>query len=230
MSRRPRSQAGQLVDQLVAATGGSRDPLPSVVQAPEVPLSQRMTQQQIVAAEEAFGAPSAKKPPPLFVNSNGGGEASDFQRIIEAVYRVDAYADYDDLEQHLEVGEQRSDYATLREHLDKAEQRARRAHKLYLGAKIELVRWEADARKVMAAMREKARLQLEEEKADGARKKAIVKDDVVDRIADLYPDEWAAQEITRAKMKGVVEDMENLVKNWNSKCASLRTLLETLRK
>lgn len=172
-----------------------------------------------------------KEPPPLFASANlGDGVRPDLARIVEATFLVDMFADYEDLEANLEVGSERSDYATLREHLDKAEQRGRRAHKLLLGAKIELVRWEADARKVMAAMREKARLQLEDEKADGARKKAIVKDDVLDRIADLYPDEWAAQEIMRAKLKGTCDDLEHLTRQWNSKCASLRTLLETLRK
>ena len=175
--------------------------------------------------------PPKKAPPPLFASANlGPGISPDFQRIIETTYAADAFKDYDDLEKNLEVGENRGDYGTLREALDKAEARARRAHRLYLGSKIELVNWEADARAVMAAMREKARLQLEDEKADGVRKKAIVKDDVVDRIADLFPDEWKAQEVMRAKLKGVVEDMEHLAARWNGKCQDLRTLLETLRK
>jgi hypothetical protein len=172
-----------------------------------------------------------KDPPPLYQSANlGDGVKPDFERIVEATFKVDAFADYDDLEKHLEVGDQRGDYGTLREHLDKAEARARRAHKLYLGAKIELVNWEADSRKVMAAMREKARVQLEDEKADGTRRKVLSQSDVVDRVADLYPDEWKAQEVRRAKMKGVVDDMEHLTKRWDAKCVDLRTLLETLRK
>ena len=36
----------------------------------------------------------------------------------------------------------RDRYKTLAEHLDKGEKRARRAHALYLGAKLELAKWE----------------------------------------------------------------------------------------
>ena len=79
-------------------------------------------------------------------------------------------------------------------------------------------------------MRESARLQLEGEKADGTRRKVLLKEDVEDRVADIHPDEWRAQQVKRAQMKGVVEDLEHLVKRWDAKCVDLRVLLETLRK
>jgi hypothetical protein len=174
----------------------------------------------------------AKKPPPaLFASANlGDGVHPDFQRIVECTYAADAFRDYNDLEKNLEVGDQRGDHATLREHLDKAEARARRAHKLYLGSKLELVGWEADARKVMSAMREEARRALEDEKLEGTRKKVISQDDVEDRVADLFPDEWRAQKVRTAKLKGVVEDLEHLTRRWDAKAVDLRTMLETLRK
>lgn len=203
MARRPRSEAGGLADQLVSATAGTRVPLPSL----------------------------KKEPPPLFASANlGDGIHPDFQRIIETTFAADAFRDYDDLERNLEVGDQRGDYAALREHLDKAEARARRAHKLYLGSKLELVKWEADSRGVNAAMRDEARQELEAEKLAGERKKVISKEDVEDRIADKYADEWKAQEVRRSKMKLVVEDLEHLTRRWDAKAVDLRTLLETLRK
>lgn len=183
-------------------------------------------------ADEPFPKSSpAKQPPPLYASANlGEGVNPDFARITETIFAVDVLRDYDDLEKHLEVGEQRNDYRTLTEHLDKAEARARRAHALYLGAKIELVKWEADSRVVMAAMRDKARLELETEKLEGTRKKVIGKEDVEDRVADLYPDEWKAQEVRRAKMKATVEHLERLAELWKTKCYSLSTLLSNLRK
>src|ERR1019366_185937 len=173
----------------------------------------------------------APKHPPLFVSANKGPTITpDFARIVESVYASDAFADYDDLEKNLEVGEQRGDYLTLREHLDKAEMRARRAHKLLLGAKLERSNWERDAEVTAAGMRRKAAEELEDEKADGTRKKMITDADVTARVAELFPDEWRAQEQMRHKIKGTESTIEHLVGQWNSQPFSLKTLLETLRK
>jgi len=170
-------------------------------------------------------------PPPLFASAQGGsGINADFARIIETTYAADAFRDYDDLEKNLEVGEDRADYATLREHLDKAEVRARRAHRLFIGSKLERVKWELDSRKVMAGMRVEATTALQGEKDAGDRTKRITNDDVESKMAELFPDEVEAQELTRVKLKGVEESLEHLVRRWDSKCGSLRTLLETLRK
>lgn len=169
--------------------------------------------------------------PPLFVNANKGPKITpDFARIIDTLYAADAFADYDDLERHLEVGEERGDYLTLRERLDKAEVRARRAHRLLLGAKLELFNWERDAELTMAAMRNAAHDQLQAEKDNGQRNKAITDADVVARIAQTFPGEYRTQETTRHKLKGAVSSIENLVERWNGRVFSIRTLLETLRK
>jgi hypothetical protein len=185
--------------------------------------------------DDHYGKPAPKdeapKHPPLFVSANKGPTITpDFARIVESVYASDAFADYDDLEKNLEVGEQRGDYLTLREHLDKAEMRARRAHKLLLGAKLERSNWERDAEVTAAGMRRKAAEELEDEKADGTRKKMITDADVTARVAELFPDEWRAQEQMRHKIKGTESTIEHLVGQWNSKPFSLKTLLETLRK
>jgi len=183
--------------------------------------------------EEAIRAniPLPKPEVPLFATANKGpGITPDYARIIESVYAVDAFKDYTDLETNLEVGEQRGDYHTLREHLDKAEQRARRAHRLYLGAQLERSNWERDAEVTSAAMRSEAHAELEAEKEAGERKKMITDADVTSRVAEKFPDEWRAQETMRRKLKGVESTIEHLTERWNSKCSSLRTLLETLRK
>lgn len=237
---RSRSQVGgtgALADSLAAKTAVT----PSIDGATghsinRIPRDEPGTRVNVHPGEErapgpAEATPTIKAPPPLYQSANlGDGVRPDFDRIVETIYAADVFADYDDLERNLEVGEQRGDYGTLREHLDKAEQRARRAHRLYLGAKIELVRWEVDAKRVMGALRQKAREALEEEKADGTRKKAITIQDVEDWISENHPDEWAAQEVRRAKIKGTVDDLEHLNGAWVRKCSDLRTLIETLRK
>jgi hypothetical protein len=170
-------------------------------------------------------------PPPLFTTANkGAGIHPDIQKIVECVYAPDVFQQYGELEQNLEIGDERGDYRTLTVHLDKAEVRSRRAHKLYLGAKLELASWELDSRKVTSAMRGEAAAELEAEKAAGERKKAITNDDVEARIAEKFPDEWKAQQLTHVRLRGVVDDMEHLTRAWSNKCHDLRTLLETLRK
>lgn len=200
--------------------------LPKRSQAGRVQQSQEVT-----AAPPATGflRPPTEPRPPIFVGADGKAD-KDFERIVDAVFAVDIYGDYEDLEKNLEVGEGRSDYATLRFHLDKAEERARRAHRLYLGSKVEYARWEADAKKVAAAMRQKATEALEAEKTAGERTKNITNVDVDAMIRELYADEVEAQALRKVKMEGVVSSLENLAWRWNSKCEDLRTLLETLRR
>lgn len=214
--RRNRSEVGALTDALVS---GTRVPNPGP----------SAYERENGAVEPTPVGPIDRVPPPLFATGHtpDGEVRPDYARIVETVYAADAFRDYDDLERHLEVGEGRGDHATLREHLDKAEARARRAHRIYLGAKIEQVRWENAQKKVSAAMRAKAREALE---GDEARTKRITNDDVDAKVVEMFPDEAAHQEEARAKLKGVVESMEHLVSRWNSKCGDLRTLLETLRK
>lgn len=183
------------------------------------------------AGAELVKSLDAKPDRPLFVSANkGSGIHPDFERIVETIYQVDAFKDYEDLEQNLEVGDQRGDYKTLQEALDKAERRARRAHALYLGAKLERARWELDSDVVVARMRADAADELETEKARGERKKAITDGDVQARIAEKFPDEWRHQQLKRVKLKGTEEHLERLADLWRIKCFSLSTMLGNLRK
>lgn len=171
------------------------------------------------------------KTPPLWATAHGRvpGVSPNFARIIETMHVVDVRAEYNELDQLLEVGEQRGDRGTLREFLDKAEKCARRAHKLLLEAKVEKDRWEGENLKVRAAMRHEARKKLEDEKAQGERRKQITNDDLDDQIMVDHPDEWAHQRAVERRLKNLVDDIEDLVARWNSRCFTLRTLLEQLR-
>jgi hypothetical protein len=167
----------------------------------------------------------------LFASANKGpGITPDFERIVESVYQVDAWREYEDLEKNLEVGDGRSDYGTVAKHLDQQEDRARSAHKLYLSAKLELLRFEAECLKVQAPMRERATGVLSDQKADGDRKKVITNADVDAKMAELYPDEFAHQAEKLAKLKGTVSHMERLADLHKNRCFTASTLLSTLRK
>ena len=177
--------------------------------------------------------PSPPAPGLRFVTANGAapGEISpDYARIVETLYAADAASDYEDLERNLVVGEDRGDYVTLRKALDEAEARARKAHQILLGAKIEEVRWTASSKRIWANMRDTARQQLEAEKEEGTRKKQATIEEVDERIAEIFADEYLHHAETKAKLKGMIESLEHLVTRWNAKCGDLKTLLETLRK
>jgi len=177
--------------------------------------------------------PSTPPParPPLFASANKGpGINPDMQRIVETLYAADAFKDYSDLESSLEIGEERTNYQTLMTHLDKAEQRARRAHRLYLGAKLELETWEQDAKKVTSVMRAQASAELEGEKAAGERKKAITNPDVDAKMSEMFADEYSSQALTRAKIKGAAEHLERIAELWKIRCHTLGTMLSNLRK
>ena len=241
MARQKRSEAGAALAESLMQSGTASGNLPpmlvipppidGVIQGPsfEIPTAPIPEPKELA---DKFAAQYPKnEPPPLFTSANlGPGINPDMARIVETIYQVDAFSDYRDLEQNLEVGEERGQYKTLAEHLDKGEKRARRAHALYLGAKLELAKWEIDSRKVTSVMRGEAHAELEAEKAAGERKKMITNDDIETRISEKYPDEWASQELSRVKLKGMVEHLERLAELWKNRCFSLGTQLSNLRK
>lgn len=168
---------------------------------------------------------------PLFASANkGAGINPDMQRIVEAIYRVDASVEYQDLESNLEVGDQRGDYGTLLKHLDKAERRARTAHQLFLGMRLERKRWELDADDVTASMREKAVAALEKEKLLGDKTKRITNDDVDAQIRQMFRDEFRAQSIKRVQLAGAEAQLERDADLWKARCHTLGTMISTLRK
>jgi hypothetical protein len=202
---RSRTEAARLADSLVGESPAGKQP----------PVDQSVR----------------KSDPPLFATANkGSGINPDMERIVDFIYAADAFKDYEDLEKNLEVGEERGDYKTLQTHLDKAEGRARRAHLLFLGARLEQKKWELDSEAVLAGMRKSAVADLEKEKEVGDRTKRITNDDVDARMRELFPDEWRAQEIKRVKLKGTVDHLEWDAGLWKNKCFSLSTMLSNLRK
>lgn len=151
-------------------------------------------------------------------------------RIVERVVNVDALDDYEELEGKLRIGEKRTEYGTVAKHLDDAEDDARRAHRLFVAAKLEYDRWVAETEVVLAPMRTEAVRALEQEKREGLRSKQITDADVVAKMAALYPDEFVHQESKRAKMKRTIDHLENFSDRWARRCGDLNALISTMRK
>lgn len=156
--------------------------------------------------------------------------APDIKRIVERIYTIDAFKDFDDLEKGLSIGSERTNHGVLFEQLDKAEMRARRAHALYLGAKVEHESWERSQLKVVSRMRAEATSVLQAEKKAGERNKAITNDDVESQMAIDFPDEWDAYASNKAKLEGTVKHLERLADLWKQRCHTLATMISNLRK
>jgi len=156
--------------------------------------------------------------------------SGDFDRVVERVFTIDVLPVFDRLEAELVIGEDRSDYGTVRKHLDRAEDNARLAHKLYASARVEQEGYVIDMRPIRAAMMDRANRELQREKNEGARSKAITKEDIENWVAQNFADEYRAQEIKELKLRKTTEHMERLAELWKSRCRSLDTLLTTMRK
>lgn len=180
----------------------------------------------------------APTPPPVEVGSremaseeDAARAMSDFVRspglygaVVERIFDLpDPASEYEALEKHLTAGLGEHDSAARA--LDSAEDRARRAHRLYVNAKLDFERFQADAEVVTAALRQRAMEVLQRQKDAGQRSKAITDADVVAQCAAMFPDEWRDLADRRARAKLALEHLERFSDLWMSRCRSLSALV-----
>lgn len=186
------------------------DPAPNLSEPPQV---------QAPAAElgELFG-------PPVFGNH--------YDRIVSRIFTVDPFGEYDELERDLklDVSPERVDYGTLAMALNKGEDNARRAHKLFVNAKLHLAQVEAEVEKLEGTLRMQVVGELAQQKAEGKLSKAATKDDVIAEMSRIFPDEVMRFRTRIAKAKLSVEHLERLSDLWRSRCRTLDTLVSTARR
>lgn len=109
--------------------------------------------------------------------------------------------------------------------LAKAEFEARRAFKLWISFKDMALKWELDNQVVFSDMKNAANKALQDEKDAKLRSKMITDADLNLMCATMFPDEWRAQEIRRARAKAAEKSLEHLVEMYGSYCRSLGTLV-----
>lgn len=153
----------------------------------------------------------------------------DFEKITETVFITDLHAKWKKLRAALTIGEKRSDHGTLQIALDEAEKNAHDAHRLYVTAKIAFDEWEKENALTSGAMWSAATRELQQEKDSGLRAKQVTDADVRSKCATLFPDEWKAQEIARAKNKATVDSLADLAEQWKSRCRTLQAMMGKLR-
>lgn len=199
-------------------------PEPAAVPAPSAAAVTRETRAAglEVSASTARGGDPAKPFGALPVLADG------FTRITERVFDLpDPDAEYKTLEASLKLGT--SEFDSLQQALDCAEDNARRAHRLYVNARVEGESYEFDAEVVEAAMRTHASAELQREKESGLRTKQITDADVTAKIAAMFPDEARDLRMRRIRARKMIEHLKEFADLWGSRCRSLAKMLESKR-
>jgi len=148
--------------------------------------------------------------------------------VQERIFTLpDPNAEYDELERAMKLGTREFD--SVSRALDDAEDNARRAHKLYVNARLEYERFSIDADIIEAGMAAQARTELEREKETGQRSKQITQEDVKHKCLVMFPDEWRDLAERRVKGRKMLEHLERFAELWKTRCFSLAKQLEARR-
>lgn len=146
-----------------------------------------------------------------------------YAAIVETVFDLpDPMAEYQELEAALAAGTRETD--NVQQALARVEDNARRAHRLYVNAKVDLARYLADANIVRGAMWDEAVAQLSLEKERGVRTKQVTDADVEKRVAVLYPDEWRDAQGRLAQADQTVKHLERLADLFQQRARTLAAL------
>jgi hypothetical protein len=149
-----------------------------------------------------------------------------FAKILEHVFKVDPWKDYERLEKGLKIGGRGyTDRETLMEARNEAEDNARKAHQLYCAARAEQERYELDALVIEGAARRKVLRDMHAEKESGQRSKMITEADIASYIQLQFPDEYDSLRLSRLKLRKLVEHMERLADLWMRRCGGIDTML-----
>jgi len=153
----------------------------------------------------------------------------DMKQIVETHWIDDLDESWLRIRASLRVGEKRNQHGHLTKALDDARDLSSEAHGLFVTAQLEGKRWELANEATFAAMWNEAVAALEHEREAKIRSKAITDTDVRSKVSTLYPDEWAAQEMQREKVKLTVDRMRQLAKDAGDKADDIKIMLTRLR-
>ena len=154
--------------------------------------------------------------------------AGGYGSVQERVFTLpDPDGEYAELESRLMLGSREFD--SVSSALDQAEDNARRAHKLYVNARLAFEQFTIDADLVDSAMWGQAQGELQKEKDAGTRSKAITEADVKHKCLVLFPDEYRDLQMRRVSGRKMLEHLERFADLWKTRCFSLAKQLEARR-
>lgn len=172
------------------------------------------------AVAHVFGSSSEKK--------ITGIEKLDF--IVNKVLDVNIDTEYLHLTEQLKIGSPGySDRGTIQAAIDNAEDNARRAHQIYVKAKLIKEEYEYETKPIIASMLQQANEVLEDDKKTGIRTKQITDSDLQHKASAMFPDQWISQNKKLRAYDQTIKHLEQLSIIWNSRCVSLRNLIQTIR-
>lgn len=114
----------------------------------------------------------------------------------------------------------------LEHDLNESQDYARRAHRLFVHAKVTLKEFEHDCAEVDAAIRDAAKATLEQQKKDGRKTKMITDADVVAEMAQQFPDAWSTIQSRKERAKRMVDHLERLAELYQQRCNDIRQILK----
>lgn len=153
-----------------------------------------------------------------------------FEKVVERVFDLDdPDAEFQAILTQLTV-EEAITPEKVEAALNHAEDTARKAHRLYIVARVDNDRYEVECDAVMGALRDAATSELQAEKDAGERSKAITEADVTGRVATMFPDEWAEVNDRRARAKGMLDHVKRIADLWEGRCYTLSTMAGRKRK
>lgn len=151
-----------------------------------------------------------------------------YERIQERVFDLpDPDSEYTELQRDLQIGNQQFD--SIYNALDRAEDNARRAHRLYICARVDAERFALDADVTEGGLWAAATADLQREKDSGARTKQITDADVRARVSTMFPEQWSQLQERRIKARKTIEHLERFADLSKTRCFSLANMLSTKR-
>lgn len=223
MSRRLKTATGGTAAVAgVEKSNGGADALATAAALAEV-INKADDQQAVDEAKAAiFGAKHQPEARPL---------PDWFERTIETTWLRDEeiVPTTKKLRDELALFDSRAEHGQLMRSNDLAEHNRHLAFRVYLTAKLELDGWEKKNEVSFATLRSEANRTLQAEKERGFRNKSITDADVVAKMAEMFPDDWEAQESRRLRAKLTLDMLQDLFNAWESRCRTLNVMLTKSR-
>lgn len=177
--------------------------------------------------------PKAKHRAPRQQNLLDSGEEKDphgwLGRVVETIVAFDPEEMNERLKLELSLGSSGSSVATAELHdaLERAQDNADDASALYVHAARTAAASDVDLRVIESALYQRASEQLEKEKADGDRKKAITAKDVQSYMDIHYTEEVRDIETKKEANKRAVDHFENRARLWRDRARTLEALAQS---
>lgn len=154
-----------------------------------------------------------------------------YERITTRMFHLNPEAEYDWLEKNLRLpfDVAGAEYGKIAGHLNEVEHNAYRAFVLYVNAREALESYTIDCMAIEAAMRDAATLDLQSEKDDGKRTKAITDKDIETRMSSKYPDEYRSISTRRVRARKMVDACERLAELWKFRSKTLAAIADKSR-